>query len=334
MPMSTYMRHLRDRVGTTLLEVPTVSVLTQDDAGRVLLVRHAEGGDWSTPGGMIEPYETPADAALREMWEETGLLVELTRVVGVFGGRPCTSVYSNGDQVAWVSTVFAAKPIRGVLEADGVEALEAKYVSRDEARSLRCKPHVPLFLDAYFSGGEAAQFQVPTWLPPSVRTTEGRESGGDATQRHARGEASCEVVVRAAEVGDAAAVAELLGELGYPADAAHAAERIRSLSGDSRGTVIVACVNGDVCGLASIHLLPLIHRDAMLARITGLVVKASDQGRGVGTSLLAAAEQFARSKGAERVEVTSGDNRVAAHAFYESRGFSREGTRLTKWSTE
>jgi 8-oxo-dGTP pyrophosphatase MutT (NUDIX family) len=43
----------------------------------VLLVRHVEGNDWTTPGGMIEPLETPADAAVRETWEETGLHVEL-----------------------------------------------------------------------------------------------------------------------------------------------------------------------------------------------------------------------------------------------------------------
>ena len=75
MPMSDYIRGLRERIGTTVLEVPTVSVLVFDAQQRVLLVRHAEGNDWTTPGWMIEPYETPADAALRETWEETGLLV-------------------------------------------------------------------------------------------------------------------------------------------------------------------------------------------------------------------------------------------------------------------
>ncbi len=82
MPMSDYIRGLRDRIGTTVLEVPTVSVLVFDERERILLVRHVEGNDWTTPGGMIEPYETPADAALRETWEETGLLVALTQIVG------------------------------------------------------------------------------------------------------------------------------------------------------------------------------------------------------------------------------------------------------------
>ena len=108
MPMSDYIRDLRARIGTTVLEVPTVSVLTFDERDRVLLVRHVEGDNWTSPGGMIEPYETPANAAVREMWEETGLHVALTRVIGVFGGNLCAATYGNGDKVAWGSTVGGA----------------------------------------------------------------------------------------------------------------------------------------------------------------------------------------------------------------------------------
>ena len=167
MPMSDYIRDLRARIGTTLLEIPTVSVLTFDDRGSVLLVRHAEGNDWTTPGGMIEPFETPADAAVREMWEETGLFVELTHVIGVFGGPLCTSVYSNGDEIAWVATVFGAQVRRGLLTPDGEETLEARYFQRDESREVRCKPHVQLFLDAAYDQSHKTHFQRATWEPSS-----------------------------------------------------------------------------------------------------------------------------------------------------------------------
>jgi len=166
MPMSEYVRALRAKVGTSLLEVPTVSVLTLDEHERVLLVRHVEGNEWTTPGGMIEPYETPSDAAVREMWEETGLQVALTHIVGVFGGTLCAGTYSNGDKVAWVSTVFGARPIRGTLQPDGEETLEARYFSRAEIGSLRCKPHLQLFLDAAYAGAQKAHFQPATWEPP------------------------------------------------------------------------------------------------------------------------------------------------------------------------
>jgi len=171
MPMSDYVRALRAKVGTTVLEVPTVSILTFDERKRLLLVRHVEGNEWTTPGGMVEPYETPSNAAVREMWEETGLHVALTRVVGVFGGELCAGTYSNGDKVAWVSTVFAAEPLSGLLKPDGEETLEARYFARGEIDSIRCKQHVRLYLDAAYSEEQHAHFQQATWEPPLTPST-------------------------------------------------------------------------------------------------------------------------------------------------------------------
>jgi 8-oxo-dGTP pyrophosphatase MutT (NUDIX family) len=166
MPMSDYVRSLREKVGNALLEVPTASVLTFDDDRRLLLVRHVEGDVWTTPGGMIEPGETPADAAVREAWEETGLVVALTRIVGVFGGELCTSTYSNGDRVAWVSTVFEARVTGGTLRPDHVETLDVRYFGLDEMRELPRQRHVDLFVDAALKGSEAAVFQPASWQPP------------------------------------------------------------------------------------------------------------------------------------------------------------------------
>jgi len=168
MPMSDYVRALRAKIGATVLEVPSVSVLTFDERDRVLLLRHVEGNDWTTPGGMVEPYETPADAAVREMWEETGLHVELTRIVGVFGGELCATTYANGDKVAWVSTVFVADVVGGVLKPDGEEILEARHFARHEIDSFRCKQHLRLVLDTAWSLQPEAHFQKATWTPPAA----------------------------------------------------------------------------------------------------------------------------------------------------------------------
>ena len=168
MPMSDYIRNLRALIGTTVLETPTVSVLVFDANDRVLLVRHAEGNEWTTPGGMIEPYETPADAAVRETWEETGLVVTLTRIVGVFGGELCSSTYGNGDQVAWVSTVFRGEIVSGTPRPDNEETLEVRYFARPDLDGVKCKPHARLFVDAGYASSPVAQFQAPTWRPPAA----------------------------------------------------------------------------------------------------------------------------------------------------------------------
>jgi len=168
MPMSDYIHRLRAMIGTTVLEVPTVSVLTFDDADRVLLVRHAEGNDWTTPGGMIEPYELPADAAVRETWEETGLHVEPARIVGVFGGQPCSGAYANGDRISFVSTVFVATALGGTLRPDGVETLETRYFARDELEGVPLRSHIMLYLDAAWARDGGVRFQPPTWHPPAT----------------------------------------------------------------------------------------------------------------------------------------------------------------------
>ena len=167
MPMSDYVRGLRDRIGNDVLEVPTVSVIVFDDRDRVLLVRHAEGNVWTTPGGMIEPYELPADAAVREAYEETGLVVKLTRIVGVFGGEPCSAVYANGDRISFISTVFVGEVAGGTLRPDGVETLETGYFARSDLGSIGVRPHVMLYLDAAWAREPGARFQPPTWRPPA-----------------------------------------------------------------------------------------------------------------------------------------------------------------------
>jgi 8-oxo-dGTP pyrophosphatase MutT (NUDIX family) len=165
--MSEYMRELRAKVGTRLLEVPSVSIVSRDHGGRVLLARHSNGGRWVLPGGAIEPSETPADAAMREMWEETGIEVELMRIVGVYGGPEFVVRYENGDETSYLMVVFEARPARGEPHADGVEVLEVRYFGREEAERLDTAAWVPEVLHGVFSGTHGG-FRRPTWKPSSA----------------------------------------------------------------------------------------------------------------------------------------------------------------------
>ena len=98
--------------------VATVVVLQGD---RVLLTRCAQLATWMLPGGIVEPGESVAQAALREVREETGLDVQIVRLIGVYS-RPR---WRAGYHVI----VFAARVIGGSLQPDPGEVREARFVA-------------------------------------------------------------------------------------------------------------------------------------------------------------------------------------------------------------
>ncbi len=124
--MSDYVRGLRERVGNNLLFMPSAHCLIRDGEGRLLLVRHAEGR-WMLPGGAVEPGETPADAVRRECWEEACVLVEPTRIVGVYGGPEFSVVYHNGDRAMWVVTIFEGRVLDGEPRPGDDETIDAAW---------------------------------------------------------------------------------------------------------------------------------------------------------------------------------------------------------------
>ena len=168
MAISPYVRALRSRIGPARLLLPSVSAHIFDEGGRVLLVRQRDGGVWSTPGGVIEPDEEPADAVVRETWEETGLLVAPTRVLAVFGGPACLVRYPNGDEAQYVITAFVCTVTEGTLRGATEETLDARYFDEAEATAVKLAPWLEAVLPQAYghdSPGERAAFAPPRWRP-------------------------------------------------------------------------------------------------------------------------------------------------------------------------
>ena len=130
--ISPYVRRLRDKVGHDLLLLPSTAVLPHDGAGRILLVRLIDTGNWATIGGAVEPGEHPHDGAVREAEEEAGVRVTLGAVLGVFGGPDYFVTYPNGDRTAYVATVFDATVAGGSPRPDGDETSEVAWFAPDD----------------------------------------------------------------------------------------------------------------------------------------------------------------------------------------------------------
>lgn len=136
MAMSEYVRRLRERVGHDLLFWPAVACLIRDGDGRFLFVRNVEGR-WTFPAGAVDPGETPAEAVRRETREEASVEIEPLRIVGVFGGYPDFRItYPNGDEAAWVTTLFEARIVQGVPEPGDDETAEVRWVALEDAFAL------------------------------------------------------------------------------------------------------------------------------------------------------------------------------------------------------
>jgi 8-oxo-dGTP pyrophosphatase MutT (NUDIX family) len=115
--------------------MPAVAAIIRDAQGRILLQQQHDDS-WSLPAGAIEPGESPAQAVVREAWEETGLSVRPGRVVAVVGGAGCRVRYPNGDEVEYVVTVFDCRVAGGERIEANDETKRLAYFARDEMPRL------------------------------------------------------------------------------------------------------------------------------------------------------------------------------------------------------
>jgi GNAT superfamily N-acetyltransferase len=143
-----------------------------------------------------------------------------------------------------------------------------------------------------------------------------------------------EISIKKAEVHHAPQIAELLGQLGYPAEPGEVRKKISALSNSRSDYIWLAQSQEKMVGLLAFHLTPLLHAPGNLGRITALVVDEEFRGKGIGRRLVETAEKWAWDRECTRIELTSGDQRSRAHHFYLDLGYAVESKRFIKRKTE
>lgn len=129
-----YSKHTAD--ANTRIRVG-VGVFVRNSSGQILLEKRSDNGMWGLPGGNLEPGESIADAAVREVREETGLAIRLSRLIGVYS-EPADRIVTyldNGDVVHKIDAVVEATVVAGELtcssESEALQFFNPSNVPKD-----------------------------------------------------------------------------------------------------------------------------------------------------------------------------------------------------------
>ena len=134
------------------------------------------------------------------------------------------------------------------------------------------------------------------------------------------------VKIRRARQDDAARIAELSGQLGYPTTAREMAGRLKMALQEKNGACFVAeAKENGVVGWVHVSVAPLLEVERR-AEVNGLVVDEKVRSQGAGWRLLQAAEAWARKKRCKGMSVRSNVLRERAHGFYERHGYEHYKT--------
>jgi len=137
-----------------------------------------------------------------------------------------------------------------------------------------------------------------------------------------------DILIRPAIPTDAADIADLCGQLGYPSTTIEVARRLRQIQTWQGHAMFVAENNGRVVGWVHVHAYPLPEMD-WHAELGGLVVDEGYRGQGIGKLLMARVEGWAQEQGCGEIRIRSNVIRERAHDFYQKIGYENTKTQFT-----
>jgi ADP-ribose pyrophosphatase YjhB (NUDIX family) len=120
-----------------------VSAFIQDDEGRILMIRRTDNDLYSIPGGQLELGETLAEAAVREVREETGIESRVTGVIGLYSNPNHVVAYDDGEVRQEFSICFRAVRTGGELRTSK-ESSEVSWLRPAALEDFTVHPSIRL----------------------------------------------------------------------------------------------------------------------------------------------------------------------------------------------
>ncbi|MFD9422627.1 MULTISPECIES: NUDIX hydrolase [unclassified Streptomyces] len=154
--MLMYMSNIRQETPSTPLHSVSVAGVVVREDGRVLTIKRADNGTWEPPGGVLELAENPEDGVRREVYEETGIKVQVDRLTGV---------YKNTSR-GIIALVFRCHA-EGGNEQLSDESTAVEWLTPDEVTSRMAEVYAVRVTDALLNDA------------PRVRTHDGQKLIGN-----------------------------------------------------------------------------------------------------------------------------------------------------------
>jgi ADP-ribose pyrophosphatase YjhB (NUDIX family) len=134
-----------------------VSVFIQDGDGRILMIRRTDNDLYSIPGGQLELGETLAQAAVREVREETGIECEVTEVIGLYSDPKHVIAYDDGEVRQEFSICFRADATGGDLRTSS-ESKEVFWIDPSKLGDISIHQSIRLRLRHAFEEKSSPYF--------------------------------------------------------------------------------------------------------------------------------------------------------------------------------
>jgi 8-oxo-dGTP pyrophosphatase MutT (NUDIX family) len=119
--------------------VVAVAVIVRDSEGRVLLIQRSDNGYWALPGGAQDIGESVAQAAIREVEEETGVRIEVAGISGIYSDPHHVIAYDDGEVRQEFSLCLRGRAIGGSIRTSD-ESIKVEWVDPKDLPSLSMHP--------------------------------------------------------------------------------------------------------------------------------------------------------------------------------------------------
>ncbi len=151
-----YIEKIRKSVGHEPIFICGCGVLIFNEQGQVLLQKRSDDGTWGNPGGSMELGETIYEAAVREVFEETNLVIDPKdlKLFKIYSGEEQHHIYPNGDEAYIVSIMFKTNNYKGDIKIDDDESLDLKFFDLDNLPDNLNKLFEPIANDLKQQSGD------------------------------------------------------------------------------------------------------------------------------------------------------------------------------------